>query len=89
MTMDNTENSQPPATPPFAALAGSAAYDSFKSAIESGDIEHLLWWASTARALIAEVVQQHADQDSPEYNECDTSRCMWCENAAKLMPPNE
>ena len=25
MTMDNTENSRPPANPPFAALAGSAS----------------------------------------------------------------
>lgn len=32
--------------------------------------------------LLREIMQAHADPDSPEYNECDKARCFWCEQAA-------
>lgn len=54
-------------------------------AIESGDAEHLLWWANEARELLGEIVLQHHSPDAPEYNECDVDRCMWCERASKLL----
>ena len=40
-------------------------------------------------SLLREVMQQHADPDAPEYNQCDTEPCNWCERAAKLIRPNE
>ena len=39
-------------------------------------------------SLLREIMQMHADPDAPEYNECDTSPCNWCERAAKLIGPN-
>jgi len=38
--------------------------------------------------LLGEIMQQHADPNSPEYNMCDSGPCHWCEQAATLMPPN-
>lgn len=40
---------------------------------------------ATMTRLICEVMQWHADPDSPEYNECDKSKCKWCEDAARLL----
>lgn len=31
--------------------------------------------------LIQEIVINHADKNSPDYNECDTSKCDWCEES--------
>jgi len=36
-------------------------------------------------ALLKEVMRQHADPEAPEYNECDTAQCNWCERAAKVL----
>ncbi len=33
------------------------------------------------RALVGEVVKWHSDPNSPDYNECDKARCLWCEEA--------
>jgi hypothetical protein len=83
------EDNQPTTAPPGCAPTnGSEAYDSFQSALESGDVEHLLWWRDAARKLIEEVMWWHSDHRCPEYNECDKAKCMWCENAAKLLPSN-
>ena len=42
----------------------------------------------TVFPLLREVMVLHRSADSPEYNECDKSPCMWCEIAAKIMTPN-
>jgi hypothetical protein len=38
--------------------------------------------------LLREVMQSHADPTDPNYNQCDTSPCQWCEDAKKLIGPN-
>lgn len=35
-----------------------------------------------AERLLREVMETHADPVSSDYNECDKSRCQWCEDAA-------
>lgn len=37
------------------------------------------------RELISEVMLWHSDPESADYNECDKTPCMWCENARKLL----
>ena len=38
-----------------------------------------------ARPLLQETVDSHSDPESPEYNECDTAICLWCEGARKVL----
>src|SRR5690606_33105946 len=43
-----------------------------------------------ARPLLEEVIRIHADEDSPDYNECGGMNsteddCMWCEDAKKVL----
>lgn len=40
-------------------------------------------------SLLREVMRQHADPDAPEYNECDTAPCNWCERAVRIIGPND
>jgi hypothetical protein len=40
--------------------------------------------ASMAR-LISEVMRWHSDPESCDYNECDKSKCQWCETASRLL----
>jgi len=41
----------------------------------------------TTRAveLLTEVMEWHANPDSGEYNECDSSTCHWCQMAGALI----
>ena len=39
---------------------------------------------AAAQELLAEVRQWHSDKESPDYNECDTAPCQWCESSLKL-----
>ncbi len=34
-----------------------------------------------ASELLREILTEHADPQSPNYNECDTDPCEWCVNA--------
>jgi hypothetical protein len=38
-----------------------------------------------AAELLNEVTQQHSSPISAEYNECDKSKCFWCEQAARIV----
>lgn len=38
-----------------------------------------------AERLLREVMSWHADPKSPDYNECDTAPCRWCEQAAAAL----
>jgi hypothetical protein len=35
--------------------------------------------------LIAEVMQSHRDKRSPDYNECDSDPCKWCDDAKNAI----
>ena len=36
------------------------------------------------RRLLSDVMRAHADPESPDYNECETSPCQWCARCAEL-----
>ncbi len=38
---------------------------------------------AAAQALLREVRGWHCDKESPEYNECDTAPCQWCDDFLK------
>ncbi len=38
-----------------------------------------------ARPLLQETVDFHRDPASEEYNECEESRCSWCEEAQMVL----
>ena len=35
------------------------------------------------RGLLREVMEWHADKNASSYNDCDTEKCLWCEQASK------
>lgn len=37
------------------------------------------------RSLLEEVIGWHSDQQSGDYNACDTSPCMWCVDAKSAL----
>lgn len=39
---------------------------------------------SKAIELLTEVVHNHCDIDSPDYNECELSPCVFCDEAVKV-----
>ena len=39
---------------------------------------------ATALTLLTEVVMNHCDIESSDYNECDRSRCFFCDQAVEL-----
>ena len=36
-------------------------------------------------SLLREVMMWHSDKESSDYNGCDKSPCLWCENATRLL----
>ena len=40
-------------------------------------------------SLLSEIMRLHADPKAPEYNDCDTAPCNWCERASKLLADRE
>ena len=37
------------------------------------------------KALLREVMHNHRDKESPDYNACEDAQCMWCEEAAVFI----
>lgn len=35
--------------------------------------------------LLREIVNQHADPEAPEYNDCDNVACNWCARAKRIV----
>ena len=52
------------------------------------DLTRLVDAFETARVMLKEVRQWHADPDSSDYNECDTEPCSFCETSKLLTDPN-
>lgn len=37
------------------------------------------------KCLLREVMAWHSDKDSRDYNDCDQTKCLWCEQAQELI----
>lgn len=48
-------------------------------------VDELESLADKMNGLLREVMSWHADKDSRDYNDCDQEKCLWCEQAQKLI----